>query len=402
MIQVSILISSFLILFYYEQERILLGNSINTAGKNRLLTITSSNEIKDSLMTNTIQEKNQSISNLKNNIHFLKVGGNKGEFQLKPMPAIFEDDIIELEKAFSDYKNTSIDFLRTEISSDEYRVHLSEFEISTQKLLLISDNITNNLSEYDQQFSKLMIFLEMMLLSINVLLHLFLIFMLISIFRKESDRLVKNEKFVSIGELSARIAHDLRNPLSLIKMAISIIQKNEDLNPQSIEKIRVIEKSISRMSHQIDDVMAYVRTSDLQKTKNNINEIMEESLLRANLPKTICVEYMSTMTRILCDKERIIIVLVNLFANANDAMEGKGKLTIKTQSHPNTFEIIVENSGASIPPENLESIFSPLFTTRNHGTGLGLATCKNILTEHKGTISASNNPTRFIINIPKI
>lgn len=169
--------------------------------------------------------------------------------------------------------------------------------------------------------------------------------MIISIFAKESDRRVKNEKFASIGQLSARIAHDLRNPLSIIKMATNIIQKNEELTPESVEKIRIIEKSISKMSHQINDVMSYVRTSPLQKTKHKINEIIEESLLRADIAKTISVEYMPTLNRIFCDKERIIIVLVNLLANANDAMEGKGKLTIKTQSYPNAFEIIVENSG---------------------------------------------------------
>lgn len=399
MIQITIIVSSFLILAYYEQERTLFGNSINVAGKNRLLTIVSNTEIKHDLVSGT-KEKYESLNSLESNIYFLKEGGYEDELQLKPIPVIFENDIKLLEKTFSKYKDSSLTLLRTEKSSNEYDANLLKFETNTQTLLLVADNFTDSLSEYDKQISELMLFLEMLLLITNVALHLILILMIISIFRSESIKLVKTEKFVTIGELSARIAHDLKNPLSIVIMALDLIQKNENLNPQSIEKIKIAQKAVLRMDHQINDVMNYVRTSPLKLTTNKIDEIIQEALIHTNIPKTISVEYTKNQKEIFCDKDKMIIVLINIFKNACDAIQGKGKLTINIQSQPQNLQIEIENSGPPIPPKDLKSIFTSLFTSRSHGTGLGLATCKNIISEHNGTISALNHPTRFIINLP--
>ena len=397
-IQILIIITSFLILIHFEQERIFLGNSINAAGKNRLLTVISNHEIRDSLALNLPEEKYHGIDNLEKNIFLLKYGGNEKELSLKPINPIFESDMKLLEKKFFDYKTLALNVINN--ANSEYRPDLLEFETKTSELLLVSDQITNKLSLYDNKLSEQMTFLQLTLLSINVSLHLLLILIIISILKLEAKKLLKVEKLSVIGELSARIGHDLRNPLSIIKMAITVIQKKEQLNPQSLENLKIIQNSISRMTHQIDDVMNYVKTAPLELSKNKIYEIIEDAMIYSDIPKTVIVEYPKKNNEIFCDKEKIFIVLVNLFENAIEAMQEKGKITVKIKTLSNDTEIIVENTGPPIPTNDLSSIFEPLFTTRRKGTGLGLTTCKNIITEHKGNIYAKNHPTRFIISLP--
>ncbi len=398
--QILIIIASFLALVYFEQERTLLGNTINVAGKNRLLTVTSNSELKDILTSNLTAEEYQSINNLEKNIYFLKYGGNDNGLSLKPINPIFENDIELLEKKFLDYKTLALNVISTTSPSSEYKVSLIEFDTKTDELLFVSNEITNKLSSYDKELSELMLFLELLLLVLNIGLHIFVALMIVAILKFDSMQLLKAEKLSMIGELSARISHDLRNPLSVIKMAINAIQKNEQLNPQSMENVKIIQKSISRMNHQINDVMNYVKTTPLQLTKNKISEIIGDALIYSNVPKTVTVECHKANTEILCDKEKIFIVLINLIKNAIEAMEEKGKLIIEIKTLPTVTEVVVENTGPSIPTDELNSIFEPLFTTRNQGTGLGLATCKNIISEHKGKIFAKNNPTRFIISLP--
>ncbi|MDH3191969.1 MAG: histidine kinase, partial [Nitrosopumilus sp.] len=126
---------------------------------------------------------------------------------------------------------------------------------------------------------------------LNIGIHLLIILFIIKIFRGESTRLLKLEKLSTIGELSARIAHELRNPLSTIKMGLELIKNKENLSSSSHEKLKMIDSAIFRMTHQIDDVLDYVRTTPLNSTRCKIDEIIEESIIRSNLPETIRVEF---------------------------------------------------------------------------------------------------------------
>ena len=94
------------------------------------------------------------------------------------------------------------------------------------------------------------------------------------------------------------------------------------------------------------------------------------------------------------------IVFVNLLLNAVDAVHREGKIAIRLKSIDNFIEIKVEDSGPGIDSESISQVFEPLFTLKQKGTGLGLASCKNIIEQHDGTIKVSNNPTTFTIMIP--
>ena len=110
---------------------------------------------------------------------------------------------------------------------------------------------------------------------------------------------------------------------------------------------------------------------------------------------------MNVDNEIKCDFELMKVVLINLFINAIQATDENGKIKITSESRDNSIMIQVEDNGPGIPEDKLGKIFEPLFTTKQEGTGLGLASCKSIIEQHGGKISVKNNPTRFIIELPQ-
>jgi two-component system sensor histidine kinase HydH len=105
--------------------------------------------------------------------------------------------------------------------------------------------------------------------------------------------------------------------------------------------------------------------------------------------------------RINCDYRKIEAVFTNLLLNAIQAVETKGEVHIRIIDNANDVLIAFEDSGNGIEPQNLSKIFDPLFTTKQLGTGLGLSICKSIVEQHGGNITVKNNPTTFLVRLPK-
>lgn len=221
----------------------------------------------------------------------------------------------------------------------------------------------------------------------------------------------KTKRLSAIGELSARIAHDLRNPLSVINNTLEIIKiQNPNLKETNQEKFDRIERAVKRMTHQIEEVMEYVvpRPLDLQKT--SLLDIVKSAVLNVKTNETE-IHLPQNDLSIVCDAEKLEIVFTNLLLNATQAMNNSGKIflrikegVINNDKDKDFATIEIEDTGPGIPKNLLTKIFDPLFTTRQIGTGLGLASCKNIVEKHGGHIDIKtelNHGTTFIINIPK-
>jgi signal transduction histidine kinase len=214
---------------------------------------------------------------------------------------------------------------------------------------------------------------------------------------------LKTEKLAAIGELAARIAHDLRNPLSVIKNICQIMKLQ---NPTTDEKIQNnyvrMENAIQRMSHQIDDVLNFIRMTPLDKKIVSIRDTITKSLEDLEIPQTISINMPKNDEKANFDEQKIRTVFTNIILNAIQAMEGYGTITIKITGHTKFANIEISDTGPGIHEEDIPKIFDPLFTTRQTGTGLGLSTCKALVEQHKGTISVKNNPTTFAITIPRL
>lgn len=214
---------------------------------------------------------------------------------------------------------------------------------------------------------------------------------------------LKTEKLTAIGELSARIAHDLRNPLSVIKNVAEIIKLQYPSNDSRLQDhFNKLENSVQRMSHQIDDVLNFVRTTPLEKKITSVKEIITKSIDDLDLPRDVSIERPLTDEKIDCDEQKIRTAISNILLNAIQAIDGKGVISIKISGYTKHITIDISDSGPGIPEDVLPHIFDPLFTTRQRGTGLGLSSCKNIIEQHGGKISVKNKPTTFTITLPRI
>jgi len=225
------------------------------------------------------------------------------------------------------------------------------------------------------------------------------------IYKVKNEMLEQKEKRLSaIGELSARISHDLRNPVSVIKTSVSILRLRTGTSDERTQSDLVrIERAISRMTHQIDEVLDYVSPKPLNKENTTILKILSSAMERLNVPNAVKINLPKEDIKLTCEPEKIEIIFVNLITNAIQSMRNTGSIFIRTSLENNQTIIEVEDSGPGFRGDVLQRLFDPLFTTRQIGTGLGLVSCKRIVEQHGGTIEAKNSPdggALFIIKIP--
>lgn len=214
--------------------------------------------------------------------------------------------------------------------------------------------------------------------------------------------LFKAERLSAIGEMSARLAHDMRNPLSIIKNSIELVKiKHAEKIPSDLYKLFLsIENASSRLVFQLDDVLNFVRSSPLDLELHSLSDILNSSLDDIVMPDKITIQKPANDVTLFCDAEKIKAVFTNLIVNAIQAMENSGVITIQFAQTDGQVMFSVQDSGPGITNSAIEKIFEPLFTTKSRGTGLGLPAVKMIIQQHQGTITVSNNPTTFLVVLP--
>jgi signal transduction histidine kinase len=224
--------------------------------------------------------------------------------------------------------------------------------------------------------------------------------------KRKTEELLKKEKLSAIGELSARIAHDLRNPLSVIKNSAALIKMGQkDMDPKTKVYWAQLERGIYRISHQVDDVLDYIRASPLKKKPTKISTILQDACERVTIPHKIKITLPKTDATIPCDGAKLETVFVNLIMNSIQAIGDKvGIISINLVKESDEVVLItLKDTGPGIPHSLISKIFDPLFTTRQIGTGLGLPSCKNIIEQHGGAIDVSSvlgQGAKFLIRLP--
>jgi signal transduction histidine kinase len=218
---------------------------------------------------------------------------------------------------------------------------------------------------------------------------------------EDSKNQLKMERINTIGMLAAQIAHDIKNPLQTIKNSAEII-KNKPLSIEVITReIDRINRGASRISHQVDDVLNYISTTQIDFTQGSILKILQSTIETLKIPETINIILPNNDILVDCDADKIESVFNNILLNAIHAIGNEaGQIKIRLSQEQNKAIIEFENSGSNIPKDVLLKIFEPLFSTKEKGTGLGLVSCKNIIERHGGTITASSDPVVFRILIP--
>jgi len=214
--------------------------------------------------------------------------------------------------------------------------------------------------------------------------------------------LIRTEKMASVGQLSSRLVHDLRNPLSVIKSTVELLKiNNKNIDETTSKKFERIESAMKKISYQIEDVLDFVRQSELHLKRQSIEEIIKSTIAEIDIPKDVKIKLNSQKIIVNCDSRKIEAVFTNIITNASQAMDGKGEIKIKVVEDNEDALIKIEDSGPGMTKSVMQKIFDPLFTTKNIGTGLGLSICKNIVEQHGGNIEVSSPPTVFSVRLPK-
>ena len=214
--------------------------------------------------------------------------------------------------------------------------------------------------------------------------------------------LIKTEKMASVGQLSSRLVHDLRNPLSVVKSTVEILKlENKNMDEKTAQKFQRIQSALKKITYQIEDVLDFVRQSELHLKRQSVEEILKSTIAGMDIPNDVKIKLNSQNIVVNCDSRKLEAVFSNIITNAYQAMNGKGEIKIKVVEDDEDALIKFEDSGPGMTKSVMEKIFDPLFTTKDTGTGLGLSICKNIVEQHGGSIEVSSPPTVFSVRLPK-
>ena len=223
--------------------------------------------------------------------------------------------------------------------------------------------------------------------------------------QNNTEQLIQAHRLNAIGELSARIAHDLRNPLMIIKTSIEMMQVRRICgSADEFGYFSKIDKAIMRMTHQIEEVLDFVKPKPLFIQTCSVADIIKSSVSKTVQSKNLVIIPPQNDCLVECDAEKLEIVFLNLITNAIQAMNYDGKIDVRIEDNGKDVLIEIEDNGPGIPSDKLSKIFDPLFTTRQIGTGLGLPCCKAIIEKHGGVMGVKtslNKGTTFNIKLSK-
>jgi len=222
------------------------------------------------------------------------------------------------------------------------------------------------------------------------------------------EQLRRADRLSALGELSAGLAHEIRNPLGSIEGAVQILGRRDLPEETRNEFTAMASKEVGRLKGLLSHFLEFARpqppkviASDVEPLLESVAKLASETAKMAQ--SEILVETTRGLPPVSVDPEQIRQVLLNLVINAVQATPAAGLIRLHAFQEGETVRIEVRDEGIGIPDENLERIFDPFFTTRTNGTGLGLSIAYQIVNRHKGHIAATKNPERgmtFTVTLP--
>jgi PAS domain S-box-containing protein len=227
--------------------------------------------------------------------------------------------------------------------------------------------------------------------------------------RALQEQIKEKERLAYLGQLSATIAHEIRNPLNSIELFIGLLQRRHHDDKEREHAIGKIQKEIQALNAIITDFLLFARPGEVKWQSFAASKLFQEVLFLAakelkekNI--SVRINVADKKLRMLGDFNQLKRALLNIVLNAIQAMDERGTLTlaanVSNQERKRSIRLEVSDTGKGIPAANLEMIFQPFYSTHSQGTGLGLAIVKNVILAHHGTIVVKNNEpkgTQFII-----
>jgi signal transduction histidine kinase len=214
--------------------------------------------------------------------------------------------------------------------------------------------------------------------------------------QRQQWQMLRAQQLAALGQLAASVAHEVRNPLTAIKMLVEVGLRENPPRPVTREKLQVIHGEVLRLEQRVQNFLDFARPPALQRSAHDLRSLLEQALelVRARArQQTVQVQVRCPDVPVfaLVDCEKLRTVIMNLLLNALDAMPRGGDLTVVLQQAPEAgIALTVADTGRGIAPEITEHLFEPFASTKPTGSGLGLSICKRVVEEHGGTITGAN------------
>ncbi len=227
--------------------------------------------------------------------------------------------------------------------------------------------------------------------------------------REAQDQLVQTERVAALGEMSAKVAHEINNPLGIIKNYLQLIRRVESNNVEATNYVDIVSEEIDRIAGIVRQLLDFHRPRglkfvpvDIRALIDNVLELMERKLISSNI-EVVRNEH-GECPEVNGVPENLKQVFLNIIINAVDMMPRGGRLEVSMRSSEKDIQVTFCDTGPGIEPELIPRIFEPFFTTKEpgKGTGLGLSVCYGIIRRHNGSITYRNTEQGgcFQINLP--
>ena len=227
------------------------------------------------------------------------------------------------------------------------------------------------------------------------------------------DRLMAAEKLASVGKLAASVAHEIRNPLTAIKMWLFAIRETAEGNAELDRKLRIISEEIERLESIVRNLLEFSRPPALDKQPHSVAEMIEQTLVLIS-PRLaerrihVLQPIEKGLPPVIADASQFRQVLLNLFENAMDAMPEGGEIQVTTNvendANGQSMAVVrVRDTGHGMPLDVQRRVFEPFFTTKELGTGLGLCIAARVMARHGGALvleSSTDKGTCFAVWVP--
>jgi signal transduction histidine kinase len=219
--------------------------------------------------------------------------------------------------------------------------------------------------------------------------------------------LIHQEKMAAFGLLAAGIAHEVGNPLASISSLVQMAQRRVE-NPYVQEKLSLVGGQLDRISGTLRELVNFSRPASAEKVWTDLADVAQEALsiakyYKANRGKSVTLQFDEPLPRVLASRDQLTQAVLNLVLNAIDATVKGGKVTVTGKHEQGQIIIEVQDDGHGIAPENAQRLFQPYFTTKPHGTGLGLFMTQRLVEQHGGSVSFASVPgtgTTFRLHFP--
>jgi two-component system sensor histidine kinase HydH len=221
------------------------------------------------------------------------------------------------------------------------------------------------------------------------------------------EQIKRADRLSAVGQLAAGLAHELRNPLGSIAGAADILEREPGSEERRREFLGIIRKESRRLDRLLTNLLDFARPRQpriqavsIHQIVNQVVALTSHTAQRQGIRIDVDAPPLAPLRG---DPEQLQQVILNLTLNAIQAMPGGGRITLSARREGASFAIRVTDEGEGIPAENLDRIFDPFYTTKESGTGLGLAVAHQIVTQHGGRIEVARNPNRgvtFTVRLP--